>query len=398
MSLTRERDEQSDTRERSAVGVFVAIGLVAAAGLVAVVAGAPAVSVAQETPSTFVVQQGDTCTGIQPLGNGTQSIEEFYDYQRFNQTANYSSLGTIELQRNHASQVFVYHGTDGLSLVFLHGRVNAAGGMVATANLSGLPAAGQPAVEDDGYDAADDVFEYNSTGAHIEWFSNGGRTDGWAYSGLESTDYREITVDMTFNDATGNAPFEKWEPGVLNRIERFFVRSGTGETTELAMNQPFTIGPGTCERGFVTNTEMPTPATTTTTATVDERATGERSTTTASPRATTTRTPTPVPTETAGSTRTTTPTTTATPTRTMTETVAPGTVTPETTPEPAPTATSMATTETATVTTITTPTTASTGTADDGTTTTGTGEGFGVTSVIIAVAVLVSVVALSRRP
>lgn len=383
--------------------VRLTAGALAVLAVLGTLTALPAVVGAQEAagPTTFVIQQGDTCTQIQPLGDGTESVESFYDYRRFADDsedplpANYSSLGTVDLQMDGTSQVFVYDGSQGLSLVFLHDRINQPDGFVATADVSGLPADGQPVVEDDDYANRDDVFEYTETGAHIEWVSNGGRTDGWAYRGLGSAGYRAITVDIEFNEASNRYPFAaEWnEPYSDHRIERFVARSDTGETTALDMNQPLTIGPGTCAEGIV-----PFTAPSTATATLAPTATA-----TATPTPTPTATPTPTPTATLA------PTPTATPTPT-----------PTATPAPMPTSTS---TPTPTATTSTTTTTVAGGGPDaetptgdtdaegdgsagviEGETTTGegdgstiTGDGFGVLLAVVAAIALAGALALSRH-
>ncbi|WP_435076582.1 cell surface glycoprotein related protein [Halococcus sp. AFM35] len=284
-------------------------GVVLAVVVVGALAIGPGTTAAQEN-TTFIVQQGDTCTEVTPLGDGSQSVEAFYNYEVLNDTANYSSLGTTGIQEDQTSQLFVYRGSEGLSLVFLHDEINQPGGFVATGDISGLPADGEWAVEDDNYTNRDDTFEYTETGAHIEWNSNGGRTDGAAFRGLESSNYRTITANLKFNDAVERYPFEEWSGSPSdNEIERWIVRSGDGSTTELDINTPVKISPGTCSGGVSTFTATPngTNATATDTAGATDGAT---------PTDTQTATDTPTPTETATPTDTPTPTDTqpATPT------------------------------------------------------------------------------------
>lgn len=215
--------------------------------LVALVLG-PALAVgAAGADPTFTVRQGSECTQVTPLGDGTQSVERFYDYRVLNETANYSSLGTRGIQMDQTSQLFVFRGSRGLSLVFLNDAIGSPGGYVATADVSGLPPAGRWVVEDDDYPNRDDVFEYDNTSAHIEWNSNGRRTDGAAFRGLESRNYSTITIDVAFNEETDRYPFDEWRGSPeRNRIERWIVRSGTGGTTELDMSRPVELRRGTC--------------------------------------------------------------------------------------------------------------------------------------------------------
>lgn len=223
-------------------------------GSLAVVPGS---AVAQEN-ATFIVQQGDTCTEVTPLGDGSQTVEQFYDYRVLDDQANYSSLGTTDIQENQVSQLFVYRGSNGLSLVFLHDKINEPYGFVATGDISGLPSDGEWAVEDDNYTNRDDTFEYTDTGAHIEWNSNGERTDGAAFRGLGSSDYSTITADIAFNDEVDRYPFEEWSGSPSdNEIDNWIVRSGDGSTTELDMSSPVEISPGSCSGGVSTFTASP---------------------------------------------------------------------------------------------------------------------------------------------
>lgn len=143
--------------------------------------------------------------------------------------------------------------------MFLHGKFGDGGdGFAATAEISGLPADGEWAVEDDSYANRDDVFNHTDTSSHIEWVTNGNRTDGAAFRGLGSPNYSTIGIDIAFNEDSNRYPFEKWDgPPEQNQIEQWIVRSGTGETTELDMNKSVTVSPGTCNGG--TSTFTPTP-------------------------------------------------------------------------------------------------------------------------------------------
>lgn len=297
-------DWQTDSwRGRS--GRFASLALVA----ILVVSGlaiAPGTTAAQSNASntTFIVQQGSQCTEVTPLGDGTKTAEAFYDYEVLNQTANYSSLGTVDIQEDQTSQMFVYDGSDGLSLVFLNDEINEPGGFVATAEISGLPADGDWTVEDDNYTDRDDVFEYTDTGAHIEWNSNGERTDGAVFTGLDSPDYTTVDIDIAFNDQTDRYPFDEWtgQPSD-NEIQTWQVRSGDGSTTELDMNQPIELSPGTCSGGVSTFT--PSPSTTNGTAgTSDTSAATAASTAAATQTGTATATATTVQTATATATST----------------------------------------------------------------------------------------------
>ena len=284
--MPTRKPNQDDKRKSQLANVALAAVVIASA--LAVVPG----TAAAQANQTFIVEQGSQCVQVTPLGNGTQSVEEFYDYQVLNDTANYSSLGTTDIQMDQTSQMFVYRESEGLSLVFLNDKIGPPGGYVATADISGLPTDGQWVVEDDNYTNRDDTFEYNNTGAHIEWSSNGERTDGAAFRGLESPNYSTVTVDIKFNEETNRYPFDEWSgSSEQNEIESWIARSGTGETAELDMNQPIEISPGTCSGGVSTFTAIPGDAGTAETGTTGTKTTSPTATPTQT--ATTTRTATP---------------------------------------------------------------------------------------------------------
>lgn len=98
----------------------------------------------------------------------------FYDYRSpyTDPTGWYTSYGTTALQATDTSQVFLYRGSDGLAIVFVHDRTKAGtetGGGTVDADVSGLPAGSEWAVEDDDYPGRDDVFTLSGSSAHAEW-------------------------------------------------------------------------------------------------------------------------------------------------------------------------------------------------------------------------------------
>jgi hypothetical protein len=215
-----------------------------------------------DSPDSFAVAQGEQCVTVQPIGNGTRSVESFYDY-RIPPNGDFVSYGTFDLQRNEVSQLFVYNGSDGLSLVFLHDRLgerSSFGGGVITADITGLPTEGQWVIMDDKYAAIDlyitdsqlfevqeDVFENERGATHIEWVWKDNRSDGAVFRGLGSDQYDEITVDMQFNNRSNRYPYDEWSgPPERHRIEDWIVRSAANRTHTLDMDRPVTIGPGGC--------------------------------------------------------------------------------------------------------------------------------------------------------
>lgn len=249
----------------------------------------------------FTIEQDGNCVTVTPLGDGSDSVEEFYNYQS-PPNGRWSSYGTTGIQGSQVSQLFIYYGEDGLSLVFLHDENgDGNGGFVATAEIEGLPSSGEWVIEDDSYSGRDDVFRHSGSSSHIEWFENGNRTDGGVFRGLSELDGDTITVDIDFNEDSDNYPFNEWSgSNEDNEIEDWIVRSGDGDTEALDMDESVEISSGSCSVKQPTTTTQ-TPSTT------------QTSTTTKTPTPTTTKTPTPTTTQTP------TPTTTQTPTPTTTQ-------------------------------------------------------------------------------
>jgi hypothetical protein len=219
---------------------------------------------------TFAVRSDGDCVTVDALGDGTTSVADYYDYRTpanvtgGSETENgvYSSYGTRDVQLDAAAQLYVYHGTDGYSLVLLNDDRDptedpADASYAAGYRLSGLPAAAfedattltdaygpvRVAVEDDRYriDATgatrDDEFSYDpasgSVSADLEWVAS--RTDGFAVRGLGSDDYDRIEVRADFDvGADRRAP------------DGLFVRDGAGDVVELPATEPVTVERGSC--------------------------------------------------------------------------------------------------------------------------------------------------------
>jgi hypothetical protein len=133
----------------------------------------------------YAVVQERACYEVEPLGDGSRSVEAFYDYQS-GPNSSFSSAGTRTLQVSQGSQFFLYQGREGLSLVFLHDRVDdGRGGGAISADISGLPESGTWVVEDDDYGpTTDDRFRHGGTTSTIDWMWAPNRTDGAAFRGL----------------------------------------------------------------------------------------------------------------------------------------------------------------------------------------------------------------------
>lgn len=210
----------------------------------------------------FSVAQGGNCTTVQPLGTGLDSVETFYAYK--DHDSKYSSLGTLDIQRNQVSQLFLYHGTEGTSLVMLHDKFSvtgdAPGAGAATFNVTGLPdgaieddgdywAPRRWAVEDDYYRTRDDTWTHDADGewSNVTWVWGSHRTDGGAFRGLESDAWSRIHIDPAFNEESAGYPFAEWdgEPSD-NHVEGWILRTGTGGTRTLDMGGNVTVQKGAC--------------------------------------------------------------------------------------------------------------------------------------------------------
>ncbi|PSP64551.1 hypothetical protein BRC77_03375, partial [Halobacteriales archaeon QH_8_64_26] len=131
--------------------------------------GAPG---AEANGTDIVVRQDGQCYPMRAFGNGTTSVQEFYSYRSpYTEPRGwYRAYGELQgLLRQDTSQVLLYNGSEGLSLVFVHdGLANESGsGGTVAMDITGLPPGGNWSVRDDTYPGQDDVFELRDTSAHI---------------------------------------------------------------------------------------------------------------------------------------------------------------------------------------------------------------------------------------
>ena len=190
---------------------------------------------------SYVIQQGDRCIPITPLEYRDTEITEFYGYEPSLSAENPRQSQTpVGLEENGVSQLFLYRGPEGLSLVVIHGDET---GGAATFTISGLPEDGEWTVQDDSYDGATDEFDVDQDPAVIDWaWGSARRNDGGAFTGLG--DEFEVTIEPAFNDAATLEPFSQGD------IESWRVLSGDIsdlETTELSLDEPVTIRTGSCD-------------------------------------------------------------------------------------------------------------------------------------------------------
>jgi PGF-pre-PGF domain-containing protein/PGF-CTERM protein len=225
--------------------VFATVN-VAALGFVGTAEAAPG------DPATFSVTQNGECFEVQSFGDGTESVEDFYDY-RPTSSGKYSSHGTTEFQQDDTTQMFLYNGSQGVSLVVVHDRLDGddTGGVV-TFNVTGVPTGSEWAVRDDYYTNSDgekastnyDNFSVGDSSAHADWFWVDDRTDGGALRAPQGAEF-SMTVEPAFNgDAHHNHPDGRYNGGT---VDTWNVRSPDGgAATELDMSQPVTIETGGC--------------------------------------------------------------------------------------------------------------------------------------------------------
>lgn len=303
----------SDRISRRSTVLVVALLLVPTS----VVAFAPGGSVSAQPTEEFSVTQAGQCTTVTPIGDGTQTVSDYYDYETVPQ---YSSHGTADEQASATSTLYFYRGSDGVSLVMLHDQLgDEVGGGTATFDVSGVPSTADWPVEDDTYEGRDDVFDHEGSSSHIEWVWAPNRTDGAALRGVGAAT-GNITIDPGFNEES--AQWDSWpHTDEEDRIDTWRVLDGDGDAaTTLDLSQPVDISPGPCAADAV-----PT-STATSTATASPSPTASPTTTTP------TQTASPTPTQTASPT----PTQTTSPAPTTTTSTATSTATPTASPTASP--------------------------------------------------------------
>ncbi|SFB92694.1 hypothetical protein SAMN05444422_10380 [Halobiforma haloterrestris] len=215
---------------------------------------------AQLSADSYVVEQGDACRQIEPLSTA-ESVESFYDYRNHETHPEgvdrmYSSYGTEHLQENNASILFLHEGTDGISLVMVHDRVdgNTTGG-VATFDIVGLPHESEWVVKNDDYDGESnmDEFDRGDGWAGASWIWTESRTAGGAIQGGLNEPFA-VTIHPAFNeDAEYYENEDLYSPDWHEdgEIEEWHVLSGDADDPERAafssLEEPVTIRTGTCD-------------------------------------------------------------------------------------------------------------------------------------------------------
>ncbi len=197
---------------------------------------------------TYAVEQGASCTEVSPV-HGDTNVVDFYDYRTpYTNSSSwaYGYFGDKAFTRDNGSTMFLYQAPSGVtSLVMIHDRMNKTRTgdnnpmSTVTFGFDGLPSSGRWVLMDDTYPHRDD--QWSRT--RLDWIWAGSRTDGGVFRGLSGDS--EITVTPSWNeDATLYNPQLKHEP-----VTSWAFLSGSGASpsaTELDMDSPVTIHPGTC--------------------------------------------------------------------------------------------------------------------------------------------------------
>jgi hypothetical protein len=249
-------------RSRSGRGVAVAVAVAAFAALLTAPLAGGAVALQEnqdDDAGSYSVVQGGECTTVTSIGDGSQTVEEFYDYRTPEtdpSSFRYGSFGTTHLQRDDTSTLFFYRGSEGVSLVVLHDRLrgDTEGGAV-TMEFRGLPLEGEWVVEDDDYGEEvdsdqDDEFIHRDRSSQITWVYAEARNDGAAFRGGLDEEF-EISVDPSFNN---DAEFRVYDGEITDWEVISSERNSDGEyeRTDLEF-ESVRILPGPCTSFAVTD-------------------------------------------------------------------------------------------------------------------------------------------------
>ena len=225
---TEHSFSQFDSRRRTVLKLLGAgVGL-SAGGLSA------GLAVAQSERS-FIVEQGNTLFCVTALQTG-ETVETFYNY------ISPHSHTTTDIERSDVSNLFLFEGPKGTSLIALHDKADDdhthgsdTGGGAVTFDITGLPTgSGQWVVRDDG--------EISSTDTSPDWSWATQHTDGGAWRGGLDGDF-ELTIDPAFNDAAERDPLS---PGTIDEWHALSGDANNPERTNLDLDMPVTIQPGEC--------------------------------------------------------------------------------------------------------------------------------------------------------
>lgn len=178
-------------------------------------------------PSQFTIEQGGKSWSVSALSNG-ENVEEFHiNNDQYGMT-------TTGIERSDVSELFLWNGPNGTSLVMIHDKHNDGSGGAVSFRIDGLSMGqGEWVILDDFNENHKDFDSETDTDPDWRWWpccSDGGVFRG----GLDGP--FTITIDPAFN--------EKAERSAGGRINEWHFLSGSAsnpERIELDMNQPITI-------------------------------------------------------------------------------------------------------------------------------------------------------------
>lgn len=242
--------------ERRRFGCIALASLLVCAALVGPVGSAA--GQADERPAAYSIVQGDRCVPLEVVGDGSQTVTAYYDY-RNGSDSDFSSHGTDERQATSVSQLYVYRGAEGDSLVVLHdARNDGGGGGAVSMAVTGIPASAEWVVEDDSYPGNEDRFNHSETRSRIDWVWFPSRTDGGVLRGLAALDGGGITIDARWGEQSYGGRELDWE--YANNTLEWRARTTDSEFVSLSKDQPVTLRAGDCSAGEDLNAALDGPA------------------------------------------------------------------------------------------------------------------------------------------
>lgn len=223
---------EHDTRHRG-IDRRTFLGASASTAVLGVGALTGTVGAQQDGGPSYVVEQGDACHEVTPLSTGG-TVEEFYGY-----VAPHAHT-TTDLERSDVSQLFLFDGPDGTSVVFLHDKptgnpaghdhVHGAdtGGGAVSLDFTGL------IVGEFETPVSDEPFEFG------DWAWSEEHTDGGAFRFGGSFTLR---IDPAFNEAADRDPLS---PGSIDEWQLLSGDATDPDRIQLDLDRPVTIGSGPC--------------------------------------------------------------------------------------------------------------------------------------------------------
>ncbi|WP_435178703.1 PKD domain-containing protein [Halorussus sp. AFM4] len=242
--------------ERARSVLLTLLLVVSTLSTVGVGAATATAAAANSSTGTFHVSQAGNCYEVTAYGSGDQTVEEFYDYRKPNNTDpdvyTYSSHGTKHLQENQVSNLFVYNGSGGYSLVMLHDKLDEAeedgpNASTITFEFSNMSHVDWK-VRDDNYtdsngDPQDDNWDTKGDTHVIDWMWGPHRTDGGAFTGIADG---SVTISPQFNDDAKYWNDWEYSGDDANKTEQWRLLDNGGQNVSLDMQKSVTIKQGGC--------------------------------------------------------------------------------------------------------------------------------------------------------